>query len=609
MATAEAHVQAGAAAHRRGGFRDWITTVDHKKIGVLYGGASLFFLLCGGVEALLIRTQLVRPDNTFVSAQLYNELFTMHGLTMVFLVGMPIAVAFFNFLVPLQIGARDVAFPRLNALSFWLFLFGGLFIYASWFFNSAPNGGWFGYANLSTRQYSPGLNMDFYSLGLQILGIASIMGGVNFVTTILNLRAPGMRLMRMPLFTWMSLVTSFLLITALPVLAVALFFLTFDRFWGTNFYEVAAGGDPILWQHLFWLFGHPEVYILILPAFGIVSDVIPTFSRKPLFGYAVMVYSGSLIGLIGWGVWAHHMFATGLGPIADAFFTISTMIIAIPTGVKIFNWLATMWGGQLRFTTAMLFAVGMVGAFTLGGISGVMHATSPADLQQTDTYFVVAHFHYVLVGGTMLGVFAGFYYWFPKLTGRLMSETLGKWHFWLFFIGLNLTFFPMHFSGLLGMPRRTYTYSAQLNVQGWNIVSTVGGYLTAVAVLIFAWNLLRSWRKGTPAGHNPWGAPTLEWATSSPPPEYNFGRVPVIHNREPLWLEGADEIIAAAQAEPEHVHLPPPSYWPIFTAVGIAGTFILFMPMHSDMKLWWLPLIGLAWAAIGVVNWAYEPIH
>jgi len=602
MATAAAEIHAGSQPRRYTGVWDWITTIDHKKIGVLYGATALLFLGLGGLEALGIRTQLFYPDNTFLSAETYNEFFTMHGLTMVFLMGMPISVALFNYVVPLQIGARDVAFPRLNALSYWIFLFGGLFIYSSWFFKAAPNGGWFGYANLSERQFNPGANMDFYALGLQILGIASIMGGVNFLATIINLRAPGMRLMRMPLFTWMTFVTSFLLITALPVLAVALFFLTFDRFWGTNFYMPAAGGDPILWQHLFWMFGHPEVYILILPAFGIVSEVIPTFSRKPLFGYAVMVYSGALIGLISWGVWAHHMFTTGLGPIADAFFTITTMIIAIPTGVKIFNWLATMWGGQLRFTTSMLFSVGMIAAFTLGGISGVMHATSPHDWQQHNTYFVIAHFHYVLVGGTVLGVFSGTYYWFPKITGKLMSETLGKWHFWLWFIGMNLAFFPMHFIGLLGQPRRTYTYSPELGVTGMNQLATVGAYLMAVAFLVYVWNLVRSLRRGEPAGPNPWGAATLEWATTSPPPLYNFGRIPVIRNREPLWLEGADEVVEAAQARPGNFHMPPPSFWPILTAASIALTLILFMTHH-----WWAPVIGLALTILCVMNFAMEP--
>ncbi|HKJ93194.1 MAG TPA: cytochrome c oxidase subunit I [Longimicrobiales bacterium] len=602
MATVEAHAPATAAGHRRTGIWDWITTIDHKKVGILYGVTALIFLFIGGLEAMVIRTQLMQPDMKVVSPDFYNELFTMHGLTMIFLVGMPIAVAMFNYIVPLQIGARDVAFPRLNALSYWVFLLGGLFLYSGFFIGQAPNNGWFGYSPLTSLQYSPGLNMDFYALGLQILGIASIMGGINFITTIVQLRAPGMKFMRMPLFTWMAFVTSFIMVTALPVLAVALFFLTFDRFWGTNFFQASAGGDPILWQHLFWLFGHPEVYILILPGFGVVSDVIPTFSRKPLFGYAVMVYAGALIAFIGWGVWSHHMFATGIGTIADAFFTTSTMIIAIPTGVKIFNWLATMWGGRLRFTTSMKFAVSMVAMFTIGGVSGIMHAVSPADLQQTDTYFVVAHFHYVLIGGLISAVISGLYYWYPKITGRLMSEKIGNWNFWLFFISFNVTFFPMHFIGLLGMPRRVYTYAPELGLGGWNLLATLGAYVMGVSMLLLAWNLVRSLKKGKPAGNNPWQAATLEWATSSPPPEYNFAQLPEIRGRMPLW-DNPDAYDERVWKEPEGgVHMPNPSYWPILTATGIAATLILFMT-----HLWWAPLLGLGWTMVCVFNFAFEP--
>ncbi len=586
------------------GLWSWITTVDHKRIGILYGATALFFFLVGGLEALLIRTQLAVPDNTLISADFYNQLFTMHGTTMIFLVGMPMAVAFFNFIVPLQIGARDVAFPRLNALSYWIFLFGGIFLNLSLVMGLAPHNGWFGYAPLTGEQYSPGLNMDFWVLSLQILGIASIMGGVNFITTIINLRAPGMKFFRMPLFTHMALVTSFLLVTALPVLAVALFFLTFDRFWGTTFYVTTAGGDPLLWQHLFWIFGHPEVYILILPAFGIISDVIPAFSRKPLFGYALVVFSGILIGFIGWGVWAHHMFATGLGPIADSFFAVSTMIIAIPTGVKIFNWLATMWGGRIRFTTAMLFALGLIVMFTMGGITGITLGSPPVDLQQTDTYFTVAHFHYVLFGGLLMGIFAGFYYWWPKFFGHMLDERLGKIHFWLMIIGGNLTFFPMHFVGLLGMPRRIFTYPAELNFGTYNMIETVGGYITAVGVLVFLVNIWRSRTHGEPAGPNPWGAHTLEWATTSPPQEYNFAELPVVHGREPMWDE-ADAITARTLRTPETpIHLPNPSYWPIVTAFGITMTFVLFMT-----GLWWAPLVGLVFTTLAGMNWAYEPVE
>ena len=607
MATTEIHVHPPHTKRkpkpRRGVVADWLTTVDHKKIGILYGVTALIFFVVGGTEAFIIRLQLAQPGQTLVSADTYNQIFTMHGTTMVFLVGMPIAVALFNYIVPLQIGARDVAFPRLNALSYWIFLFGAIFMNASFLFGQAPNGGWFGYSNLTDRKFSPGLNIDFWVLGLQALGAASIMGGVNFITTIIQLRAPGMRLMRMPLFTWMAFITSFLLVTALPVLAVALFLVTFDRFWGTNFFATQAGGDPVLWQHMFWMFGHPEVYILILPAFGIVSEIIPTYSRKPLFGYAVMVYSGALIGLIGWGVWAHHMFATGMGPIADAFFTISTMIIAIPTGVKIFNWIATMWGGSIRFTTAMLFAVGMLVTFTIGGVSGVMHATSPHDLQQTDTYFVVAHFHYVLIGGLIFAVFGSLYHWFPKVTGRFLSERLGRWQFWLFFIGFNTTFMPMHWIGLLGMPRRIFTYAEELNLGGLNLLATSGVFIQAASVVLLAVNVITSLRRGALAGPNPWHAATLEWATTSPPAVHNFNMIPTVHSREPLWVEAAQVEAAARGPVEPHMHMPPNSYWPIFTAFGVVLTFVLFLT-----HVWWLPLIGVAWTAIGTINWAYEPV-
>ncbi|HTD60277.1 MAG TPA: cbb3-type cytochrome c oxidase subunit I, partial [Gemmatimonadaceae bacterium] len=477
MATIAAPLVVPRTADEPYGVWSWLATTDHKRIGTLYLFTALTFMLIGGLEAEIMRTQLMRPNQHIVSAELYNQLFTMHGTTMIFLVIMPLSAAFFNLLIPLQIGARDVAFPRLNAFSYWVYLFGGIFITLPILFGAAPNGGWFGYAPLTTKTYSPGLNIDFWVIGLQILGISSLAAGFNFITTIINMRAPGMNLMRMPLFTWMSFVVQFLIILAFPVITIALVFLLFDRFFGTNFYEIARGADPLLWQHLFWIFGHPEVYILVLPAFGLVSEVMPTFARKPLFGYPVMVYSGILIGMLGFGVWAHHMFAVGMGPIADSFFAVTTMLIAIPTGVKIFNWIFTLWGGSIRFTTAAMFAIGMVAMFTIGGISGVMHSSPPADLQQTDTYFVVGHFHYVIFGGSLMGLFAGLYTYFPKFTGRLLDERLGKWHFWVNFFGSNLVFFPMHFSGLLGMPRRIWTYDGG---QGWdtfNFLSTMGAYL------------------------------------------------------------------------------------------------------------------------------------
>ena len=603
VTTAPATASAPAHHHEDTGIWSWMTTVDHKRIGVMYFITSLFFLGVGGIEALLIRIQLFRPENDFISAELYNQLFTMHGTTMIFLVAMPMAVAFFNYIVPLQIGARDVAFPRLNALSYWIYLFGGLYLNASWFVGAAPNTSWVGYANLTSTQFSPGLNVDFWVLGLSILGVSSIMGGVNFITTIINLRAPGMKLMRMPLFTWMTFVTSFLLVTALPVIAVALILLAFDRFFATNFFAAGAGGDPVLWQHLFWLFGHPEVYILVLPAFGVISDVIPAFSRKPLFGYPVVVYAGVLIGFIGWGVWSHHMFTSGLGPIADSFFVASTMIIAIPTGVKIFNWMATMWGGKLHFNTAMMFAVGLVALFTVGGLSGIMHSSAPVDLQQHDSYFVVAHFHYVIVGGILLGMFSGVYYWFPKVTGRLLGEKAGQWHFWTTIIGFNLTFFPMHFSGMYGMPRRTWTYQAELNVELFNQLSTVGGFLLGISTLVFLWNIWKSARGGEKAGANPWGAGTLEWAIPSPPHHYNFPALPEVRSREPLWDENERRAVeAVVQQEPEvEPEMPNPSFWPMVVGFGVLLTWALVMT-----GIWWVPLLGLAFTAFGVYSWAFE---
>ena len=533
--TAVAPTPTGHGYEPQTGLRSWLATTDHKRIGILYLFTSLFFFLVGGLEATIIRVQLAMPNGELLSAEAYNQLFTMHGTTMIFLVVMPLSAAFFNFLIPLQIGARDVAFPRLNAFSYWVYLLGGIFITLPIFFGIAPNGGWFGYAPLSTTTFSPAINMDFWVLGLQILGVSSLAASVNFITTIINLRAPGMNLMRMPIFSWMSFVTQFLILLSFPVVTIALVFLFFDRFVGTNFYTVSAGGDPLLWQHLFWIFGHPEVYILILPAFGLVSEILPTFSRKPLFGYPVMVYSGILIGFLGFGVWAHHMFAVGMGPVADTVFGLTTMLIAIPTGVKIFNWIFTMWGGNLRFTTAMLFAIALVAEFVIGGISGVMHSSPPADLQQTDTYFIVAHFHYVLYGGSMMAIFGGIYFYFPKMFGRLMNERQGKWHFWLNFIGMNLTFFPMHFAGLLGMPRRIYRYDSGQGWDSFNLMSSVGVIFLFVGILIFVWNFLKSRRSGIIAGNDPWGAPTLEWTIPSPPPEYNFATLPTVRSRYPLW--------------------------------------------------------------------------
>src|SRR3954452_17325715 len=565
------------------GFASWFTTVDHKKIGILYGGTAMLFFVLAGVEALLIRLQLAGPNGSLLTAAQYNELFTMHGTTMVFLMGMPLAVAFGNYLIPLQIGARDVAFPRLNAFGYWGFLMGGLFIYSSFFIGgSAPNGGWFGYTPLTStpigRGFLPGHGPDFWAVGLIILGIASTTSAINFIVTILNLRAPGMTFMRMPVFTWMMTVTAFLTLFAMPIITAALIMVYFDRNFGTNFFQPANGGDPLLYQHPFWLFGHPEVYILILPGMGIVSEVLPVFSRKPLFGYPVVVFSGIAIGFIGWGVWVHHMFATGLGPVAISAFGLSTMLIAIPTGVKIFNWLGTVYGGAVRFTTAMLFALGFIAMFTLGGLSGVLHSIVPADTQQTDTYFVVAHFHYVLFGGLFLGIFSGFYYWWPKIFGRMLSETLGKWNFWVMLIGFNLTFFPMHILGLTGMPRRTYRYPSGYGWDTLNMLETVGAFIIALSVLIFFVIIIYSSRRGVIAGNDPWDARSLEWSIPSPPPEYNFAEIPVVEARDDWWhrkyTEDAEgrlvKLPSGGADDTGDEAAPAPAAAPVATTTGVA---------------------------------------
>ena len=613
MATAT-QVAAQPAAYS--GVWSWITTVDHKRIGILYGVSAFVFFLIAGIEALIMRLQLSGPNAGVVSAETYNQLFTMHGTAMIFLGVMPFSAAFFNYMVPLLIGARDVAFPRLNAFSFWVFLSGGILLHASFLFNAAPNAGWFGYANLTSPAYSPGLNVDFWLLSLQILGIASLAAAFNFLVTIINMRAPGMSLMRLPLFIWMTLVTSILMVLAFPVITVALTLLLFDRFFGMNFFITQAGADPRWWQHLFWIFGHPEVYILILPAMGIVSEVIPTFSRKPLFGYPFVVYSGIAIAVMSFGVWAHHMFSVGMGPIADAFFSIATMLIAIPTGVKILNWIGTIWGGAVRFTTPFLFSVGFIAMFIIGGLSGVMHASPPADLQQTDTYFVVAHFHYVLFGGSIFGLASGFYYWFPKMTGRLLDEGLGKLHFWLMTIGFNLTFFPMHFAGMFGMPRRVYTYSSGYGFDGYNLLSTIGSFVIAISMLVMIWNWYRTMRQGKIAGDDPWDAQTLEWSISSPPPTYNFARIPVVASRRPFWDQkyggvgvhepvhgGSNEGHGHGDEHAEHIHMPNPSYFPVIVAVGFlmlaAGLMIPPFPVVSAL--------GLLVMFVGIYGWAFEP--
>ena len=599
-----------------GGWRDWVTTVDHKKIGILYGATALFFFVVGGFEALLIRLQLATPNGTVVGADLYNQIYTMHGVTMVFMVIMPLAAAFANYLLPLQIGARDVAFPRFNALSFWIFLAGGLFLNFAWLVGDAPDGGWFAYSPNTGVTFSPGHGMDFYAIGLQIAGIASLISAMNLIVTVLNMRAPGMTLFKMPVFTWMILVVQFLLLFAVPVITVALFLLVFDRNFGSHFFNPEMGADPLLWQHLFWIFGHPEVYILILPSFGIVSEVIPTFSRKPIFGYEFMVFSGIAIGFMGWGVWAHHMFVSGIGPISVGAFTLSTMFIAVPTGVKILNWMATMWGGKLRFNSAMLFATGVVSMFTVGGLSGVTHALSPVDTQQTDTYYIVAHFHYVIFGGALLGFFAGFYFWWPKVFGHKLGETLGKWNFWTMLVGFNLAFGPMHILGLNGMSRRIDTYSPGFGFDFWNLFATIGVFVIALGVMFFVINVILSARRARglpPEPPDPWDARSLEWFSPNPTPVHNFDEVIEVSSLDEFWHRKwttdedgrvvrkatAAEVCQAGDAE--GVHLPSPSYWPIVLAAGLP---LIGLGLLYNL---WICVPGTLMVLVSIYAWVFEP--
>ncbi len=540
---------AHAHGHGSGGYRssrfDWVATVDHKQIGVMYMVTALFFFVLGGLEALVMRLQLAWPNLHLVSPQVFNEMFTMHGTTMVFLVGMPVLSGFQNYFTPLMVGARDVAFPRLNALAFWMLPFSGIMLNFSFLTGTAPSVGWFSYAPLSEHQYTSNIGPDYWAFGLLAAGIGSVGSSFNIIVTVLKFRAPGMSLVRVPLFVWMAFMTSILTILALPALNSGLVMMIADRQLNGAFFNHFQGGDPLLWEHVFWTFGHPEVYILILPAFGIVSEIIPVFSRRPITGYTFVATSTVAITLLSFGVWAHHMFAAGLGKYADAFFSLGSMLIGIPTGVKVFNWTATMWNGRVRFTTAMLFTVGFLVVFVIGGLSGVALAVTPIDWAVTDTYFIIAHFHYVLFGGTVFGILAGIYYWFPKMSGRMLDERLGRIHFWATMVGFNLTFFVQHFLGFMGMPRRIYTYpDLGLDIgshhipHAWaalNLISTIGAITLAFGTLPFLWNIFISFRHGRLAGDNPWNAWTLEWATTSPPPHDNFSLVPPIKSRRPLW--------------------------------------------------------------------------
>ncbi len=528
------------AVEAREGWLSWVASVDHKQIGIMYLVGALFFFVVGGVLALLMRVQLAVPDNHFVSPEIYNQLFTMHGTTMVFLVVVPLLVGLATYMLPLMIGARDMAFPRLNALSFWVQIMGGVMLYFSFATGGvgggAPAVGWFAYAPLSENAFAFGPGVDYWALGLLGIGIGTLTAGINLIATTLSLRAPGMSIRRLPLFVWMTLVTAFLIVVVMPILNAGLVMLLIDRLLNAHFFRPAEGGSAVLWQHVFWAFGHPEVYIMILPAFGIISEVIPVFSGKPIYGYEFVAASTLAIAFLSLAVWAHHMFAVGLGHAFDLFFGLCSMAIAVPTGVKIFNWTATMYQGRVRFTTAMLFAIGFLLMFTIGGLSGVAFAIVPIDWQLTDSYFVVAHLHYVLFGGSIFALFAGIYYWFPKISGRMLDERWGQAHFWLTLVGFNLTFMIQHALGMLGMPRRVFTYPALPGWEAMNMLSTVGAFLLALSVLLFLINIAISLRGGEIAGDNPWGAWTLEWATSSPPPPENFLRgVPPVNGRRPLW--------------------------------------------------------------------------
>ncbi len=583
------------------GLVSWLTTVDHKRIGMLYGGFAIMFFLIGGLEALLIRTQLIVPNNHFIGAQLYNELFTMHGTTMIFLAVMPLNAAFFNLLIPIQVGARDVAFPRLNSFSLWVWVVGAILLNVgwishfvpSWKFGGAPDVGWFGYAPLTSKVYTPDLSTDFWVLGIQVLGLSSIVASLNFIVTIINMRAPGLTMMRLPVFTWMALVTSFLLILALPAIAIALVMVMFDRNFGTNFFEVSGGGQPILWQHLFWVFGHPEVYILILPPMGYVSEILPTFARKPLFGYPIVVFSGVAIGFIGFGVWSHHMFTTGMGTVATAAFALATMAIAVPTGVKVFNWIGTLWGGRIVTRVPMMFALGFIWMFMMGGLSGIMHSAAPADAQQQDSYFVIAHFHYVLIGGATFALLAAIHFWFPKFFGRMVPEFWGKVSFWIIFIGFNATFFPMHFLGLNGMPRRTWTYDSNMGWNEGNLFATCGAYLLGSGIFTYFAVLVYSFFKGQKCGNDPWDARTLEWSIPSPPPEHNFAAIPTVHARDAWWYEKthqeeiAKEKAEHIKAEESHggIHMPDQSWYPLFAAAGLLVGAYNFAQLHHPVVM------------------------
>ena len=599
------------------GLYGFFATVDHKTIGKRYLVTAFVFFLLGGLGAAVIRWQLARPEMHTLSPEVYNQLFTMHGVTMIFLFASPILSGFSNYLWPLMIGARDMAFPRVNALSYWTFVMSGIFLFSSLLIGQAPDGGWFAYVPMTELAYSPGLNMDFYALGLIFLSISTTIGAINFVVTFFKLRAPGMSVNRVPIILWGTLSASVAIVFASPALIAACILLFFDRRFGMHFFDVSQGGASLLWQHLFWMFGHPWVYIVVLPAIGLASDMVPTFARRPLAGYTFVALSTIATMMLGFGVWVHHMFATGLPQLSMTFFSAASMMITIPSGVSIFAWIATLWYGRPLFKTPLLFLGGFIVLFVIGGINGVMTAPVPFDLQLTDSYFVVAHIHYVLVGINVFPVFAGFYYWIPKMTGRMLSERIGRWVFWLMFLGANIAFFPMHITGMLGMPRRIYTYQAGLGWSTANMITTIGAYIFALGVALFIFDFFRSLKRGAIAGNNPWDASTLEWSVTSPPPPYNFAVLPTVRSRYPLWEDRLGEPPQTAPAlpalddgretfttsmldsDPQAVlRMPEDSIWPVLLSLSL---LILFYGVL--LSAWWLAIVAAAGVFVTIVGW------
>jgi cytochrome c oxidase subunit I+III len=600
------------------GLWGWLTSTNHKSIGKRYIVTAVVFLILGGLEAGMMRLQLSRPENHFIGPDLYNQIFTMHGSTMMFLFAVPVMEGVGLYLVPLMIGTRNVAFPRLNALGYWMFLFGGLLLYAGFFTNTGPDAGWFAYTPLAGPEYSPGKRMDIWAQMITFTEIAALIGAVELITTIFKQRAPGMSLNRMPLFVWAELITAFMIVFALPAIVVSSSMLAMDRLVDTHFFNQAEGGDALLWQHLFWFFGHPEVYIIFIPALGMVSSVVEAFTQRRIFGYPAMILSMVSTAFLGFGLWVHHMFATPLPQLGQSFFTAASSVIAIPSGVQIFCWIATIWSGRPRFSASFLFIIGFFFLFIIGGMTGVMIAAVPYDLQVHDTFFIVAHFHYVLLGGAVFPLWAGFYLWFPKLTGRLLSERAGKWNFWLFFIGMNVTFFPMHILGLMGMPRRIYTYLPEMGWGPLNSLVSFGAVIIVASVCVFLGNVFYSLRRGIPAGDNPWNAPTLEWATTSPPPSYNHLFIPVVEGRDPLWDTPPDElsvvtglrtdrheglVTSIMDAIPEHRYeFREPTIIPLLLAIFGGGSIVIaiFTP--------WGVTVGGIFSAILLACWFWPTI-